>query len=102
MGIWRSLHAYATGKSHRRTDGKRTLTDSRRMSRKALSLEPLEERALMAILLSEVVADNGAPIAPGQVRDVAPRELTFRFDNSVDTTTLFGIQITRSGDGLFG
>jgi hypothetical protein len=56
----------------------------------------------MAILLSEVVGDNGAPIVPGQVRDVAPRELTFRFDNSVDPTTLFGIQITRSGDGVFG
>src|SRR5688572_16961883 len=99
MGIWRSLHALATGRRHPRTAGKRPLTDVRRASRKSLSLEPLEERALMAILLSEVVADNGAPIVAGQVRDIAPRELTFRFDTAVDPATLSGIQITRSGDG---
>ena len=97
MGIWRSLHALATGKKHKRTYEKRSLTDPRRMRRKALALEPLEERALLAILLSEVAADNGAPIVPGQVRDVAPRELAFRFDNAVDPNTLFGIQIVRSG-----
>ena len=67
-------------------------------------MEPLEKRDLLAIVLSEIVADNGAPIVPGQVRDVAPRELVFRFDagQQVDPSTLLGIQITRSGDGIFG
>src|SRR5688572_4154532 len=104
MGIWRSFHALATGKKHNRALAKRPAADPRRSCRKALALEPLEKRELLALTLSEIVADNGAPIVPGQVRDVAPRELVFRFDvgQQVDPNSLLGIQITRSGDGIFG
>ncbi len=44
------------------------------------------------------------PLDGSGVRDVAPRELTFRFDENqqIDTTTLAGIRILRSGfDGDF-
>src|SRR5262245_51733783 len=104
MGIWRSLHALAAGKNDKRTATKRRTADSRFLRRKSLAMEPLEERALLAIGLLEIEADHGAPIVPGQVREVAVRELVFRFDvgQTVDPNSVFGISIVRSGDGILG
>ncbi len=71
-------------------------------------LESLESRHLMAgPQLIGVQPDVGDLLLPGQnnVRNVAPRELVFRFDDSqvIDESTLAGIRVTRSGgDGTFG
>ncbi len=70
-------------------------------------MEPLEERMLLALgpQLIGIQPNAGALLMDGDVRPVAPRELTFRFDESqvIDPSTLDGIRITRSGlDGVFG
>ncbi len=70
-------------------------------------LETLETRHLMAgPQLIGVQPDVGDLLLPGQtnVREVAPRELVFRFDDNqvIDAATLNGIRVTRSGgDGTF-
>ncbi len=52
-----------------------------------------------------VQPNNSDLLLDGTVRTVAPRELTFRFDDAqvIDPATLSGIRITRAGsDGSFG
>jgi hypothetical protein len=72
-----------------------------------LQLEPLEQRVLFAIspTLAAVIPNEGAVMLPGDVRNLAPRELTFRFDDGqiIDAASLGGIQIiSAGGDGIFG
>lgn len=79
---------------------------SRRLLRRNL-LEALESRQLMAFgpQLIGIQPNNSDLLEAGDVRQVAPRELVFRFDDSqvIDASTLSGIRITRSGgDGTFG
>lgn len=70
-------------------------------------LETLEPRQLMAVgpQLIGVQPNNSDLIENGVVRNVAPRELTFRFDDAqvIDAATVSGIRVTRAGgDGTFG
>ncbi|MDZ4850413.1 MAG: tandem-95 repeat protein [Pirellulaceae bacterium] len=70
-------------------------------------VETLEPRHLMAAgpQLIGIQPNNSDLIENGVVRDIAPRELTFRFDDAqvIDAATAGGIRLTRSGsDGSFG
>jgi parallel beta-helix repeat protein len=73
-------------------------------SRSDMRLESLEPRQLMAVgpQLAGIQVNDGSLLSEGQVRSIAPADLTFRFSQAVDTTTLSGIRITRAGlDGVF-
>ena len=71
-------------------------------------VESLEERRLLAVgpQLVAISPNQGEILNDGDVRHIAPRELTFIFDDSqiIDANTLgTGIQIVRAGgDGVFG
>lgn len=73
---------------------------SRQKLRKHL-LETLEERRVMAAgpQLIGIQPNNSDLLVPGDVRQVAPRELVFRFDDTqvIDAATLSGIRVSRSG-----
>ncbi|MFO1062595.1 MAG: hypothetical protein U0892_01805 [Pirellulales bacterium] len=78
-----------------------------RNNMRRLLVEDLEARRLMAVgpQLIGVQPNNSDLLTDGAVRNEAPRELTFRFDDAqvIDAATLSGIRITRSGgDGTFG
>ncbi|HJN11945.1 MAG TPA: pre-peptidase C-terminal domain-containing protein [Pirellulaceae bacterium] len=75
-------------------------------SQRRLKLESLEERRLLAVgpQLAGIQPNDGALLQHGQIRDIAPSELVFRFNSgeSIDPATLAGIQVTRAGlDGQF-
>ncbi|GAB5405863.1 MAG: hypothetical protein Aurels2KO_40940 [Aureliella sp.] len=70
-------------------------------------LETLEQRQLLTVApqLIGIQPNNSDLLADGDVRNQAPRELVFRFDDQqvIDESTLDGIRITRAGgDGTFG
>ena len=55
--------------------------------------------------LISIIPDDGGLLLPGDTLNVAPRELTFRFDQNqtINSSTLAGIELVRSGgDGTFG
>lgn len=92
---------------------KKSRTDSRRSARRfGLAVEPLEQRVLFAIsptlvsIISNIPNEGDIITSATPPLHVAPRELTFRFDQgqAIDPTTLpTGIKILRSGgDGVFG
>jgi hypothetical protein len=68
--------------------------------------EKVEERILLAggPVLVGIIPNEGDLITDGQRRDVAPRELTFRFNEgqAINPATLSAIQITQSVDAVFG
>ena len=71
-----------------------------------MRMEPLEDRRMMAVgpQLAGILANDGALLTEGAVRDIAPNELRFRFSDGqeIDPATLGGIQVVRSGfDGTF-
>ena len=73
--------------------------------RRAL-LETLEARQLLAVgpQLLGIQPNTGDLLESGEVLNVSPRELTFRFDDTagLDPSTLDGIRVVRSGDdGVF-
>lgn len=81
--------------------------DAARKRMRQMLLETLEQRQLMAVgpQLIGIQPNNSDLLVDGSVRSVAPRELTFRFDDAqvIDPATLSGIRITRAGnDGSFG
>ncbi len=73
-----------------------------------LRIETLEDRRLLALgpQLQGVLPDTGSLLEDGEIRDVAPRELLFVFDEDqvLDAGTIPGaFQVERSGlDGSFG
>ncbi|MCA9185598.1 MAG: hypothetical protein KDA99_08265, partial [Planctomycetales bacterium] len=76
-------------------------------ARTTLQMESLETRNLLAVgpQLIAITPNNGLPYSNGEVRNIAPRELTFQFNDgqTIDADTLGAIQITRSNfDGVFG
>ncbi len=81
-------------------------TTPRRLQRndaRTMRLEALEDRRLMAITGPELVAvqaNNGTLLRQNSVENVAPQDLTFRFDDGqvIDASTLAAIQITRLSD----
>ncbi|MFN0019852.1 MAG: hypothetical protein ACKVP0_16465, partial [Pirellulaceae bacterium] len=75
---------------------------SRQVSRKNLHLEQLEDRRMMAVgpNLVAILPNSGALLNEGDIRHVAPKDLTFRFaeGQAIDPTTLAtGIKMTRGG-----
>ena len=75
-----------------------------RRKRKHL-LETLESRQLLAgPQLIGIQPNDGELIVDGTIRSTAPRVLTLRFDadQAIDSATLDGVRVTRSGqDGVF-
>ncbi|XZE46976.1 tandem-95 repeat protein [Pirellulaceae bacterium SH467] len=70
-------------------------------------IETLESRQLMAVgpRLIGVQPNNSDLIENGVIRQIAPKELTFRFDDAqiLDAATVGGIRVSRAGgDGSFG
>lgn len=83
--------------------GSRSLARNRM---RRMLLEDLEKRQLLAVgpQLIGIQPNNSDLIIDGSVRNEAPRELTFRFDDSqvIHPSTLSGIRLTRAGgDGSF-
>jgi hypothetical protein len=77
-----------------------------RMRLRRVLLEQLEQRQLLAVgpQLIGIQPNNSDLLITGSVRNEAPRELVFRFDDaqSIDPATLSGIRITSAGgDGSF-
>ncbi|TWU66700.1 Thermophilic serine proteinase precursor [Crateriforma conspicua] len=93
----------AAGKS--RGASRSSMSSADRLARRGALVEKLEDRRLLAgPQLIGIQPNEGELIVDGTVRDTAPRSLTFRFDQdqSIDPTTLDGIQIRRAGsDGVF-
>ncbi|TWT49075.1 hypothetical protein Pla22_42670 [Rubripirellula amarantea] len=83
----------------RRTERERRA--QRSVNKRRHLLETLESRQLLAgPQLIGIQPNEGDLIVNNSVRDVAPRALTFRFDQDqqIDEATLGGIRITRAGD----
>jgi large repetitive protein len=82
-----------------------------RKPRRDMHIERLEDRQLLAgAQLIGIQPNDGALLQTGDIRNVAPADLTFRFDENQiidsaslgNSTTPGGIQITRSNlDGVF-
>lgn len=89
--------------------GEQTRTKRKRAAKRGLLLEKLEERTLLTVVgprLSGIQPTDGEllPLDGSGIRNIAPRDLTFRFDENqqIDPNTLGGIRIIRSGlDGDF-
>ncbi|MCG8649720.1 MAG: peptidase, partial [Pirellulales bacterium] len=100
-----STSSSAPARSQRGAKSSRLEKQSSRKKRQHL-LETLEPRQLLAgPQLIGVQPNDGELIVNGTVRDTAPRVLTLRFDEGqqINSTTLDGIRITRSGqDQTFG
>ncbi|MBX7072480.1 MAG: NF038122 family metalloprotease [Pirellulales bacterium] len=84
-------------------------SQARADKRRSLAVEQFEQRILFAIAptLVAIQPNEGDVLLDGQVRNIAPRELTFRFDEGqiIDyaTATTNSIQVVGSGgDGVFG
>lgn len=96
------------GKSSSRSSKKQSAKEKSSLQKqfRQTLIESLEVRNLMAgPQLIGIQPNNSDLIEEGVVRDVAPRELTFRFDQSqvINPQTTGGIRLTRSGgDGSFG
>ncbi len=85
------------GLSHRK---RRTPVD-RSIAQRALQQESLEDRVLLAVApqLISIQPNFGDVLRDGAIRNIAPQELTFVFDESqrIDGDTLDGIRIMRAG-----
>lgn len=105
MAIRRS-HKLWKSRKFRRSSSLRAL----RRSERGLRIETLEDRRLLALgpQLIGVLPNAGSLLVEGDIRNVAPQELLFKFDESQvftdDPATLQrAFQITRAGgDGVFG
>ncbi len=100
IGRFRESSAMAK-RAHKRREEAR-----RRRSKRNLRIESLEQRQLLATgpQLVGIQPNRGDLLADGDIRNVAPRELVFRFDEAavIDEATLGAITVTRSGgDGQF-
>ena len=105
MAIRRS-HKSKQSRQHRRNSSLREQFRSKR----GLRIETLEERRLLALgpQLIGVLPNAGSLLAEGDIRQVAPQELLFKFDeNQVfadnPTTLAKAFSVTRAGtDGILG
>ena len=73
----------------------------RYLAKRGLKLEKLEDRVLLAVgpQLIGINPNDGDLLEDGDIRSIAPLDLTFRFDDGqvIDLNSLDGIQITRGG-----
>ena len=107
MAIRRSRRSPMSKRKNRR----KLFSKEERNSQRNMQLERLEDRCLLAgPQLVGIQPNDGALLQDGDIRDIAPSDLMFRFDESqrIDVATLGdtsapgGIQITRSNlDGSF-
>jgi hypothetical protein len=98
--IWNTRLGPMTSRQRKNSSLFRTDSASRHQKRKHL-LEALEPRQLLAgPQLIGIQPNEGDLIVEGSVLNVAPRALTFRFDEnqSIDPATFDGIRVTRAGD----
>lgn len=84
--------------SNRRNAPRRKNSTSRGKprARRKLLMERFEDRAMLAgPQLISIIPNEGSILVDGDIRNVAPRELTFRFDQNqvIDVATLGGPQI---------
>ena len=92
----------------RKSDRKRIKRRTRRQRERSLKVENLEPRQLLAVSpqLVAINPNQGEVLMDGDIRNIAPTNLTFRFDDGqiIDESSLAaGIRITRAGfDGTFG
>jgi hypothetical protein len=96
-----------TSNNHTNSTNDAKAKSAKRSMLRSRLLEVLEARHLMAAgpQLIGVQPNNSDLIENGVIRNIAPRELTFRFDDSqvIDVATVSGIRVTRAGsDGSFG
>lgn len=89
-----------------KTGARRARSSSTRQRKRKHLLETLESRQMLAgPQLIGIQPNEGDLIVEGSILNVAPRALTFRFDEvqQIDPATFGGIQITRAGgDDTFG
>lgn len=74
---------------------------SNRPARISLGHEPLEDRRVLAPVLTGIDANDGTLLENGDVRHIAPTQLTFRFNPGEQiqaSSVAQGIRLTRSGD----
>ncbi len=95
----------APGNVSQSSESRQARKGKRTSFRKSL-IETLENRQLLAAgpRLIGVQPNNSDLIEDGVIRSIAPRELTFRFDDAqiIDAATAGGIRVTRAGgDGSF-
>ncbi len=93
------------GNASRGSESSQAKRGKRFAFRKSL-IETLESRQLMAVgpRLIGVQPNNSDLIENGVIRQIAPKELTFRFDDAqvIDAATVGGIRVSRAGgDGSF-
>jgi hypothetical protein len=97
--------------SKKRKNRQELLSSMHRKPRRDMHVERLEERQLLAgAQLIGILPNDGALLQTGDIRNIAPADLTFRFDQVqvIDpaslgsSTAAGGIQITRANlDGVF-
>ena len=102
MPIRRPLRSHWKFQNSRKRKAERL---DRRKTRRSL-LEHLEQRQLLALgpQLAGIQLNDGDLLRAGSVRQVSPSELVFSFNDGavIDSNTLSGIRLTRSGnDGAF-
>ncbi len=102
MPIRRPLRSHLKFLNSRKRKAERV---DRHKTRRSL-LEHLEQRQLLAIgpQLAGIQLNDGDLLRAGSVRQIAPSELVFSFNDgaAIDPNTLSGIRLTRSGgDGAF-
>lgn len=110
MANWRFFApSWTKGTSRTHAQGKRG-NRRKQLSHRSLQLQPLEERTVFAVgggpTLLAIIPNEGALIVPnGPALHIAPKDLTFRFDDgqTIDPASIGAIQITRSGpDRILG
>ena len=102
MTIRRSSSSHWNSQNSRKRRAERL----KRRNKRRPFLETLEPRQLLAVgpQLAGIQPNDGALLRNGQVRNIAPQELVFHFNDgaAIDETTVAGVRLTRSGgDGTF-
>ncbi|MCA9166810.1 MAG: NF038122 family metalloprotease, partial [Planctomycetales bacterium] len=84
-----------------RCRNRRAASAVRQRARRSYGAESLEQRAMMAFgpQLVSIQPNSGDVLGNGVVRNIAPQQLSFVFDDSqlIDGSTLAGVRITRAG-----
>ncbi len=101
MAYWRN-GSPRRSKRAAREDKNAIRAEKNRLSRRTMAVEPFEPRLMLAsdpLVLISVIPNQGAVITSGQTLNVAPTQITLNFPvgESIDSTTLSAITITRAG-----
>jgi len=108
MGMWSSWRPIQNPEQdrNRRRGARRRGRAARPLVGREMLLEQFEQRLMLTgPQLISIIPDAGGLLLPGDTLNVAPKELTFNFDQNqtINAGTLAGIELVRSGgDGTFG